>query len=83
MSKFLQPCDIFVPHFLPVVQEWVIKGFDMSSRVYTTGHIKDPMPLIEKIRASCPVGVSPSFIHQNLIIIIAGPNTLYDCMFSP
>ena len=41
----------------------------MSSRVYATGHtsIKDPVPPIEKIRASCPGGrLSPSFIHQFL-----------------
>ena len=28
----------------------------MSSRVCATGHMKDPMPLIEKSRASCPDG---------------------------
>ena len=52
----------------------------MSSLVYATGHIKDPVPLIEKSRASCPGGrVSPSFIHQ--VIIITGLNTLYDCIY--
>ena len=53
----------------------------MSSRVYATGRIKDPLPLIEKRRASCPGDrCPPSFIHQ--VIIIPGLN---DCiyMFSP
>ena len=36
----------------------------MSRRVCATGHIKDPVPLIEKSRASCPGGrFPPSFIH--------------------
>ena len=34
----------------------VYKGLGMSSRVCATGHIKDPVPLIEKSRASCPSG---------------------------
>ena len=46
-----------------------------------TGHIQDPMPLIEKSRASCPGGRFPSFIYQ--VIIITGLNKLYDCMLSP
>ena len=46
--------------------------------ICATGHIKDPMPLIEKSRASCPGGPG-GFIHQE--IIITGLNTLYDCMF--
>ena len=28
--------------------DWVIKGPGMSSRACATGHIKDPVPLIEK-----------------------------------
>ena len=36
----------------------------MSSRVYATGHITDPVPLVEKSRVSCPGGRFPSFIHQ-------------------
>ena len=68
--------------FPPVLRDWVIKGLGMSSLVYATGHIKDPVPLIEKSRASCPGGgVPPSFIHQ--VIIMTGLNKLYDCMFSP
>ena len=36
----------------------------MSSRVCATGHIKDPVPLAERIRASGPGGrFPPSFIH--------------------
>ena len=50
----------------------------MSIRVYATGHIKDPVPLIEKRRGLSPGGrFPPSFIHQ--VIIITGLNTLYDC----
>ena len=46
------------------------------------GHIKDPVPLIEKGRVSCPGGTCPpSLIHQ--VIIITGLNKLYNCMFSP
>ena len=49
--------------FPPVVHDWVQKGLGMSSRVCVTGHIKDPVPLIEKSRASCPGGrCPPSFI---------------------
>ena len=35
--------------FPPVVHDWVNKGLGMSSRVCATGHIKDPVPVIEKI----------------------------------
>ena len=37
----------------------------MPRRVCATGHIKDPMLLIEKSRASCPVvtRLPASFIH--------------------
>ena len=39
-----------------------------SSRVCAAGHLKDPLPLIEKSRASCPSGSFPhSFIHQVII----------------
>ena len=34
------------------IHDWVNKGLGMSSHVCATGHIKDPMPLIEKNRAS-------------------------------
>ena len=54
----------------PVLRDWVI----------ATGHIKDPMPLIEKRRGLSPGGrFPPSFIHQ--VIIITGLNKLYNCMF--
>ena len=43
----------------------------MSSRVCATGHRNNPVPFIEKSRASCPSGrFLPSFIHQ--VIIITG-----------
>ena len=47
----------------------------MSSCVHVsvTGHTKDPMPLVEKSRASCPSGRFPSsFIHH---VIITGLRT--------
>ena len=66
----------------PVLRDWVIKGLGMSSLVYATGHIKDPMPLIAKRRGLSPGGrFPPSFIHQ--VIIITGLSKLYNCMFSP
>ena len=65
-----------------VLRGWVIKGLGMSSLVYATGHIKDPVPLIEKRRGLSPGGrFPPSFIHQ--VIIITGMNKLYNCIFSP
>ena len=48
----------------------------MSSRVCVTGHRKDPVPLSEKSRASCPGRrFPPSSIHQ--VIIITGLNKLW------
>ena len=61
--------------FPPVLRDWVIKGLGMPSLVYATGHIKDPMPLIEKRRGLSPGGrFPPSFIHQVGLIIITGLN---------
>ena len=72
--------NISVP--LPVLRDWVIKCLCMYSRVYATGHIKDPVPLIEKRRGLSPGGrFPPSFIHQ--LIITTGLNKLYNRMFSP
>ena len=66
----------------PVLRDWVIKGLGVYSRVYTTGHIKDPVPLIGKRRGLSPGGrFPPSFIHQ--VIIIAGLNKLYNRVFWP
>ena len=49
---------------------------------YVTGHIKDPVSLIEKRRGLSPGGwFPPSFIHQ--VTIITGLNKLYNCMLSP
>ena len=46
------------------------KMLDESSLLYATGHIKDPVPLIEKRRGLSPGGrFPPSFIHQVIIII--------------
>ena len=37
----------------------------MPRHVSVTGHIKDPVPLVEKSRASCPGGrFPPSFIRR-------------------
>ena len=48
--------------------------------VYATGHIKDPVPLIEKRRGLSPSGqFPPSFIHQ--IIIITGLNKFYNKLY--
>ena len=59
--------------FPPVLRDWVIKGLRMSSLVYATEHIKNPVPLIEKSRGLSPGGqFPPSFIHQ--VIIITGLN---------
>ena len=61
--------------FPPVLRDWVIKGFGISSLVYATGHIQDPVPLIEKRRGLSPGGrFPPSFTHQ--VIIITGLNKL-------
>ena len=58
--------------FPPMLRDWVIKSLGMSSLVYVTGHIKDPVPLIEKRRGLSPGGrFPPSFIHQ---VIITGRN---------
>ena len=68
--------------FPPVLHDWGIKGLGMSSLVYATGHIKDPVPFIDKIKGLSPSGrFPPSFIHQ--VIIITGLNKLYNRMFSP
>ena len=48
-----------------VVHNCVIKGPGMASSVSATRHIKDPVPRVEKSRASCPGGrFPPSFIHR-------------------
>ena len=58
--------------FPPVLRDWLIKGLGMSSLVYATGHIKDPVPLSAKRRGLSPGGrFPPSLIHQVIIIIMA------------
>ena len=65
-----------------MLSDWVIKGLGMYSRVYATGHINNPVPLIEKRRGLSLGGrFPPSFIHQ--VIIITGLNKLYNRMCSP
>ena len=77
--RVLAGLNISVP---PGLRDWVIKGLGMYSRVCVTGHIKDPVPLIEKRRGFSPGGrFPPSFIHQ--VVIITRLNKLYDCMSSP
>ena len=77
LSKILDPpllcsgfkCQVALQSSLSgdraVVHDCLIKGLGMSSRVFATGHIKDPVPLSEKDRASCPGDrfFPPSFIH--------------------
>ena len=64
--------------FPPVLRDWVIKGLGMSSLVYATGHIKDPVPLIEKRRGLSLGGrFPPSFIHQVIIITRLNKLQLY------
>ena len=59
-----------------VLRNSVIKGLGMSSLVYATRHIKDPVSLIAKRRGLSPGGrFPPSFLHQ--VIIITGLNKLY------
>ena len=48
---------------LPVVHDWINKGLGMSSRVCATGHIQDPVTLVEKSRTLCPGGRFPSFSY--------------------
>ena len=51
----------------PCLCDWVIKDLGMSSRVCATGHIKDPMPLIEKSRAlKWLLSCTPSQYNQPL-----------------
>ena len=74
--------ELNISAFPTELRDWVIKDLGTSSRVCATGHIKDPVSLIEKRRGLCPGGqFPPSFIHQ--VIIITGLNKLYNCMFSP
>ena len=63
LSVRVPPAELNISDFPPVLRDWVIKGLGMSSLVYATGHIKDPVPLIAKRR-----GLSPG-----------GPKTLPSC----
>ena len=75
LSVRVPPAELNISDFPPVLRDWVIKGLGMSSLVYATGHIKDPVPLIAKRRGLSPGGrFPPSFIHQ--VIIITGLNKL-------
>ena len=82
LSVRVPPVELNISALPPVLRDWVIKGLGMSSLVYATEHIKDPVPLTAKRRGLSPGGrFPPSFIHQ--VIIITGLNKLYNCMFSP
>ena len=73
LSGRVPPAELNILAFPPVLRDWEIKGLGMSSLVYATGHIEDPVPLIEKRRGLSPGGrFPPSFIH--LVIIITGLN---------
>ena len=77
LSVRVPPAELNISASPPVLRDWVTKDLGMSSLVYATGLIKDPVPLIAKRRGLFP----PTFIHQ--VIIITGLNKLYNCMFSP
>ena len=82
LSVRVPPAELNISAFSTVLRDWEIKGLGMSSLVYATGHIKDPVPLITKRRGLSPGGrFPPNFLH--LVIIITGLNKLYTCMFSP
>ena len=49
-DSYVPPAELNISAFPPVLRDWVIKGLGMSSLVYATGHIKDPVPLMEKRR---------------------------------
>ena len=77
-NAIIKGCQKSIKYFslpTPVVYDWVNQSLGIPSPICATGHIKDPMPFVEKSRASCPSGrVPPSFIHQ--VIIISGLNKL-------
>ena len=80
LSVRVPPAELNISAFPPVLRDWEIKGLVMSSLVYATGHIKDPVPLIEKRRGLSPGGRFPlSFIH--LVIFITGLNKLYKILY--
>ena len=79
LSVRVTPTELNISAFPPVLRDWVINLVcpvsSMSSLVYATGHIKDPMSLIDKRRGLSPGGwFPPSSIHQ--VIIITGLNKL-------
>ena len=77
LSVRVPPAELNISAFPPVLRDWVIKSLGMSSLVYATGHMKDPVPLLAKRRGLSPGGrFLPSFI-------VTGLNKLYNCMFSP
>ena len=75
LSVRVPPAELNISAFPPVLRDWVIKGLGMSSLAYATGHIKDPVPLIEKRMGLSPGGRFHSSSNHH--------RTEYDCMFSP
>ena len=55
----------------PVTHDWVIKGLGMSSRVCATGHIQDPVSLVENSRYRVPVVV---FLLASFIKNVSSPD---------
>ena len=48
LSVRVPPAELNISAFPPVLRDWVYpvtKGLGVSSLVYATGHIKDPVPL--------------------------------------
>ena len=50
LSVSVPLAELNISAFPPVLRDWVMKGLGMSSCVYATGHIEDPVPLTEKRR---------------------------------
>ena len=67
LSVRVPPVELNISAFPPVLRDWVIKGLGMSSLVYATGHIKDPVPLIDKRRGLSPGGRFPPFSFKFLL----------------
>ena len=56
--------------FPPVVHDWIIQGLCTSALVCATGHIKDPVLLVEKGRALCDIcleSVKTAFVSYERI----------------
>ena len=55
LSVRVPPAELNISAFPPVLRDLVIKGLDMSSLVYATGHIKDPVSVPKREGDCLPV----------------------------